>query len=834
MSAKTEALRSAWPSTRVIVLAIGLLFGVATGTQWVLAASAPPPSTSTGGVPNMPFLRVETGMHGAVVNRIAVDPAGRFFVTVSDDKTVRLWRTSDGSPISVLRVPIGPGEEGALYAAALSPDGRSLLVGGSTGVSWDRTFCLYLFDVAAQRLKGRFPNLPAVINQIAFSPDGQRFAVAFGGRIGIKLYDVSTGRILSHDSDYGDRATWVAYAKDGRFAVTSFDGRLRLYDTHGSRIQDRPAPGGRPYSVAFAPDGRSLAVGYFAQPRVDIVDGHNLQWRATPGGVPLRQGGLSVVAWGANDVLYAGGAARDASGAVVLRRWARGGTGQGVDLNAGRDTVAAVTSLPDGGVIFGTADPRISRIDGHGRVVFTRDRAGFDFRDVGQRTLALSSNGLIVDVHPADRNAPFRFDLGTRMLSAPAGSLSAQNSVSAPRSSAPPSSPARVSPAIQDWRNRPNPKIGSATLQLEAEETSRSVATSADGARVVLGTDYYVRVYDSASARELHRAEVPAAAWGVAISSDGRTVVAALGDGTLRWFSLDAQGRLDETVNLFVHGDGLRWVAWTVEGFFDHSDIGGKELVGYQVNRGKGETPDWYSFAQMYRLFYAPNLVSQKARGQALKAISARLQEIGDLRRRLTGGAPPRVDLVEACYMADGAKACVPLNEAGTTRGATRPGTNPSEADADVVLPAGVRAFDLRYTLSDRGGGVGTVDIFLNHRNVSRTGIGDSPKGSHSQRVPVDAGQNRLQLRVYDGSNGTFGQSRPIVVVSRAAAPSATAARQTLSPRLFVVSVGIDAYTSSIKPLRFAVADAKDFARTVRERAGRLYTNVTMIEPLRR
>ena len=35
----------------------------------------------------------------------------------------------------------------------------------------------------------------------------------------------------------------------------------------------------------------------------------------------------------------------------------------------------------------------------------------------------------------------------------------------------------------------------------------------------------------------------------------------------------------------------------------------GKELVGYQLNRGKGDAPEWIGFAQLYRAFYAPDLV---------------------------------------------------------------------------------------------------------------------------------------------------------------------------------------------------------------------------------
>jgi hypothetical protein len=56
-----------------------------------------------------PFLRIETGMHTAGINRIGVDAACSLLATASDDKTVRLWSLPDGKPKRVVRLPIGDG-----------------------------------------------------------------------------------------------------------------------------------------------------------------------------------------------------------------------------------------------------------------------------------------------------------------------------------------------------------------------------------------------------------------------------------------------------------------------------------------------------------------------------------------------------------------------------------------------------------------------------------------------------------------------------------------------------------------------------------------------------
>jgi len=42
-------------------------------------------------------LRIETGMHTAVIRRIGVDRTGKFLVTVSDDKAARVWEFATGA-----------------------------------------------------------------------------------------------------------------------------------------------------------------------------------------------------------------------------------------------------------------------------------------------------------------------------------------------------------------------------------------------------------------------------------------------------------------------------------------------------------------------------------------------------------------------------------------------------------------------------------------------------------------------------------------------------------------------------------------------------------------
>src|SRR5207245_2689039 len=71
-----------------------------------------------------PLLVVDPDMHTAGSSGAAVDAAGRFLATGSEDKSVRIWSGPDGKLLQTIRMPAGPGHNGEIYAVAMSPDGN--------------------------------------------------------------------------------------------------------------------------------------------------------------------------------------------------------------------------------------------------------------------------------------------------------------------------------------------------------------------------------------------------------------------------------------------------------------------------------------------------------------------------------------------------------------------------------------------------------------------------------------------------------------------------------------------------------------------------------------
>ena len=95
---------------------------------------------------------------------------------------------------------------------------------------------------------------------VAFSPDGQRFAVA--SDIGVWVYDVAPSRELALLTGHTDGVNTVAFSRDGTLASGSDDNTVKLWDVStGENIATLEGHRGEISSVAFSPDGRMLASG---------------------------------------------------------------------------------------------------------------------------------------------------------------------------------------------------------------------------------------------------------------------------------------------------------------------------------------------------------------------------------------------------------------------------------------------------------------------------------------------------------------------------------------------------------------------------------------------
>ena len=133
---------------------------------------------------------------------------------------------------------------------------------------------------------------------------------------------------------------------------------------------------------------------------------------------------------------------------------------------------------------------------------------------------------------------------------------------------------------------------------------------------------------------------MPGVVRAVAGTPNGQAAVAALADGTVRWYRLEDGG---EFLALFPHANSDEWIAWTPEGYYASSSHGDNH-IGWHLNRGKSGAADFYRAVQFERILYRPDLVDESFRRRGLPSETTRRRTLSRFDvSQLAAIAPPRV-----------------------------------------------------------------------------------------------------------------------------------------------------------------------------------------------
>lgn len=176
------------------------------------------------------FLVVDPNGHNALVNDLVFSDLTRELISVSDDKTIRLWELNDQILNRTFRISADQnGPVGMLYASAISPDGRFLAVAGYTPQN-----DIKIIDLQTSEIVDQLISHANVVTALDFSPDGKWIASSSADNsiiIWETVNELGGFQEKLRLSRHSQRVNDLEFSPDGKYLVSvSDDETSRIWD----------------------------------------------------------------------------------------------------------------------------------------------------------------------------------------------------------------------------------------------------------------------------------------------------------------------------------------------------------------------------------------------------------------------------------------------------------------------------------------------------------------------------------------------------------------------------------------------------------------------------
>jgi len=796
----------------------------------------------------IPRIVINSMGHSAKINNLMYTPDGTQIISVSEDKTVRVWNASTGEMQKKFESQIGDGWEGILYASDLSPDGKLLAIAGYPVATEKENYVVIIDLVKGVQVATAVGGSPDVINALGFINDG-KYLVGGGDDGKIKIWSVSNTATLSITAtiSVGAPVKFFAINPVTKDIAVAAEGKTEIlvYNLAGvdkGTVKSTPRVlkrhKGEINKIAYSADGTLLASSSFEASEFFV-------WRSDGSfvkDIDVAQD-INAIAFSADASILVG---LDIHGKGASYSMPQGS--KYADFNGHDNTVFSATISPlseSGNFVVASAGGNnneiylwnpingrtVKKIKGKGSVIGDLTfgngmelyvsrvldgkpdfKTSFDFlnfninRNPGKLPPAKNLNGSVT------QTSPFDLDLGKSNF--------IQND---------PSSDGRILTykvlpdgnvvVGSDYSLRMYDRGGQLLKDFIGHSGGvRGVTMTADGQYLASGgedqTIVLWKMSETGAAPSL-RQELPEFAdFFSSLPIDSLTkepskkawkavidFLKANGDKNYKGIE-EVYKNLGEAVlpfaTLFVTED-LEWVCWTPKGYFTCTSSG-SQYFGWHVNRGINKLADFYAAEQYFEILFRPKQMQKSiAQGKRIEDILVEEGErLFDLGRLHT----PSAGFIEVRNLIN----------------------NNDVQYKEGKLVTAKTALTLDVEVFDGGGGVREVNIYQNDKLIVtdkeyKTKQGDRIEKQYKVDLLNETNEFKVIVKNYQKM-----ESRPeILKIDYVGQVIATSS-------LHIMVVGINNYKNGSYSLNYAQPDAKAFVEQVEKNYEKIFKAVNKIE----